>query len=141
VKALAFVIGVCIAVVGAAGIAVPTLLFAIARIFIDHGAVAWAGLAAVRITFGLILIAASPASRVPRAVRVLGMLIVVAGVSTVVTALAGVGWAREAIASWMQLGSGVARVTAVPIAALGSFVAYACAPATWLSSREHGGPR
>jgi len=97
----------------------------------------------VRITFGLILIAASPASRAPRALRILGWLIVAAGVSTAVTALAGVGWARDAIEGWLQRGAGVARVTAVPIVALGSFVAYACAPAraTWLSSREHGGSR
>ena len=142
-KALAFAMGICIATVGIAGVAMPAVLFAIARFFADSGAIAFAGLAAVRISFGLILISVSPASCTPRALRIVGYLIVAAGISTAVTALTGAGWAREAIEEWVQRGAGVARLTAVPIVALGSFVAYACAPerATWLSSGEHGGSR
>jgi hypothetical protein len=140
-RALAFAIGLSIAFVGVVGVAVPAVLFWIARLFADSGAVAFAGLAAVRITFGLILISVSPAARAPRALRILGFLIVAAGVFTAVTALVGGGWAREAIEGWVERGAGVARLTAVPIVALGSFVAYTCAPAraTWLSSRGHGG--
>jgi len=140
---VAFVIGIGIAAVGAAGLVAPAVLFWIARLFVDSGVVAFAALAAVRIAFGLILISVSPGSRAPRALRILGYLILAAGVSTAVTALAGVGWAREAIEGWVQRGANMARLTAVPIVALGSFVAYSCAPAgaTWLSSPRHGGSR
>ena len=142
-RALAFAMGACIAAVGVMGVTTPAVLFWIARLFVDSGAVAFAALAAVRISFGLILISVSPASRAPRALRILGYLIVAAGVSSAVTAVAGVEWAREVIGDWIQRGAGVARLTAVPIVALGSFVAYACAPAraTWLSSCRHGGTR
>jgi hypothetical protein len=142
-KAVAFAIGLCIACVGAAGVAAPAVLFWIAQRFVDSGAVAFAALAVVRISFGLLLVSVSLASRAPRGLRIVGYLIVAAGVTTAVTALSGVDWARGAIEGWMQRGAGVARLTAVPIVALGSFVAYACAPAraTWLSSRDHGGSR
>jgi hypothetical protein len=142
-KAMAFAIGLCIACVGAAGVAAPAVLFWIAQRFVDSGAVAFAALAVVRISFGLLLVSVSLASRAPRGLRIVGYLIVAAGVMTAVTALSGVDWARGAIEGWMQRGAGVARLTAVPIVALGSFVAYACAPAraTWLSSRDHGGSR
>jgi hypothetical protein len=128
VKTLAFVIGLGIAGVGAMGIAAPAVLFWIAQRFVDSGALAFSVLAVVRIGFGAILISAAPTSRAPRALRILGWLIVALGATTALTALLGVDEASGAIAGWMQRGAGVARVTAAPILALGSFVAYACAP-------------
>jgi hypothetical protein len=140
-RTLAFAIGLCIAAVGAIGVAVPTVLYSIARPFVAATALAYSVLAVVRIGFGAVLIAASSSSRMPRAVRILGWLIVVLGLITAITALAGDAWARGAIQDWMQRGRAIARLTAVPIIALGTFVAYACAPAraTWLSSPRHGG--
>jgi len=127
-KTLAFVMGLSIAGVGATGIAAPAVLFWIAQRFVGSGALAYSVLAAVRICFGAILISAAPTSRAPRALRILGWAIVALGVTTALTALLGVDQASAAIAGWMQRGAGAARVTAVPILALGSFVAYACAP-------------
>jgi uncharacterized membrane protein YidH (DUF202 family) len=128
-RALAFAIGLFIAAVGAVGAAAPAVLFWIAQRFVDSGAPAFFAVAAVRIAFGLILISAAPASRAPRALRVLGYVIVAAGVTTAVTAVAGIDWGRGAIEEWMRRGAGVARLTAIPLLALGSFVAYTCAPA------------
>jgi len=123
---LAFAFGLCIAAVGAAGLVVPALLVWIARHFVTSGA--FYVLAVVRIAFGLVLIRVAPASRAPRALRVLGYVILVLGVATVVAGAVDVEQARAAIDAWLQLGTVVVRVTALPVLALGAFVAYACGP-------------
>ena len=58
----------------------------------------------------------------------LGCAIVVLGLITAISGLTAVAPGRDMIESWVQQGSGVIRLTAVPIVVLGSFVAYACAP-------------
>ncbi len=78
--------------------------------------------------FGLILISAAAASHAPRALRVLGYVILVLGLTTALAGLLAIGPARGAIDWWLEQGSDVGRVTAIPILALGTFVAFACAP-------------
>jgi len=125
-KTLAFVFGLCIAAFGIVGVLVPSALVWLAQQFVTPGA--FYVIAAVRIAFGLILISAAPASRMPKVLRVLGYVIVILGLATVLTALVGVERAREMIEWWLQRSSGVLRLTAVIVVALGAFVAYACAP-------------
>jgi uncharacterized membrane protein len=127
VKTLAFVFGLCIIAVGAVGILAPPGLVWIARHSVTSGA--FYVLAAVRVAFGLVLISVAPASRAPKALRVLGYVILILGITTAVTGLAAIGRARAIIDWWLQQGSGVVRLTGVPLLALGGFVAYACAPA------------
>jgi hypothetical protein len=127
VKALAFVVGLCILTVGAVGIFVPSSLVWIAQRFVTSGP--FYVIAAVRIAFGLVLISAASASRAPKALRVLGYVILIAGITTALTGLLAVGRARATIEWWLQQGSGVVRLTGVLVLALGGFVAYACAPA------------
>lgn len=127
VKTLAFVFGVCIFTVGAVGILVPSRLVWIAQHFVTSGP--FYVIAAVRIAFGLVLISAASASRAPRALRVLGWVIMIAGVTTALTGLLAIGRARAGIEWWLQQGSGVVRLTGVLVLALGGFVAYACVPA------------
>ena len=103
------------------------MLVWIAERFTASGSFAFLVLAAVRIAFGLTLISVAPASRAPRALRLLGYVIVILGVTTLATLLA-VAPARGAIDAWLEQGPGVIRLTGVPILALGAFVAYACAP-------------
>jgi hypothetical protein len=127
VKTLAFVFGLCIATVGAVGTLAPSGLVWVAQNSLTSGA--FYVVATVRVAFGLLLISVARASRAPKALRVLGYVIVIAGIATALMGLLGIGRARAMIEWWLQLGSGVVRLTGVLILALGAFVAYACAPA------------
>ena len=126
-KTLAFVFGLCIVTVGAIGILVPSFLVWIAQHFVTSGA--FFVLAAVRVAFGLVLISVASVSRAPRTLRVLGYLIVIAGITTALTGLVAMDRARAIVEWWLQQGSGVVRLTGVVVLAGGGFVAYACAPA------------
>jgi hypothetical protein len=137
VKALAFVFGLCILAIGAGGIFAPSGLVWITQHFIITSG-AFYDLAAVRVAFGLVLIAAASASRAPKALRVLGYVILIAGIMTALMGLLGIGRARASIEWWLQRGSSVVRLTGFLILALGSFVAYACAPARRAAQRFGG---
>jgi uncharacterized membrane protein YidH (DUF202 family) len=123
------VFGLGIMAVGTVGILVPPGLVWIARQVLASGALAFYVIAAVRVSFGLVLISVAPASRAPRALRVLGSAIVILGITTALTGLLRIGRARAAIESWVHQESGVLRLTSGLILVLGGFVAYACAPA------------
>ena len=127
VKTLAFVIGSCIAAVGLSGLVAPSGLVWIAQHSVTSGV--FYVVAAVRVAFGLVLVSAASASRAPRALRIMGYVIVVVGLVTALTGAAGIERARTIIDWWLQLGMGVIRVTSLLLIALGGFVAYACFPA------------
>jgi hypothetical protein len=126
VKTLAFVIGLLISVVGAVGIIAPSSLVWIAEHAVTAGA--FYVIAVVRVAFGLVLIWVASVSRAPRALRVLGYLIVIAGITTALTGLLAIEQARTIIDAWLRQGPGVVRLTGIPLLALGGFVAYACVP-------------
>jgi hypothetical protein len=126
VKLLAFGIGLAIAIFGAAGIFYPTGLTWIANHLVTAGA--FYVVAVLRVGIGLVLISAARESRMPRAIRALGYLVVISGIVTAVVALVGMGQAHDIIAWFIQQGTGLTRITAVLVLALGGFVAYACAP-------------
>jgi len=126
VKLLAFGIGLAIAIFGAAGIFFPTGLTWIANHAVTSGA--FYVIAAIRIGFGLVLISVAADSRAPKAIRVLGYLIVISGITAAVIGLVGIGQAHQIIDWWIEQGTGVTRLTSVLVLALGGFVAYACAP-------------
>jgi hypothetical protein len=117
-------LGIC--AVGTIGIFVPDSLVWIAQRFVTSDP--FYGLAAVRIAFGLILISVAPASRAPNGLRVLGYVIVALGITTALTGLLAVAYARAAIDWWLHQESWVLRLTSCLVLALGAFVAYACAP-------------
>ena len=125
-KLLAFGIGLAIAIFGAAGIFFPTGLTWIANHVVTSGA--FYVIAAIRIGFGLVLISVAADSRAPKAIRVLGYLIVISGITAAVVGLVGIGQAHQIIDWWIEQGAGVTRLTSVLVLALGGFVAYACAP-------------
>ena len=125
-KSLAFVCSLCIGTVGAVGILAPSGLVWLAQYFVTS--LPFVIIATVRIAFGLLLISVASASREPRALRVLGYVIVILGIATALTGLVAIGPARAAIEWWLRQGSVVYRLTGVLILALGGFIAYACAP-------------
>ncbi len=123
-KTLAFGMGLVIAAVGAVGILVPSTLEWLAPHTATSGA--FYLIAAVRVVFGLILISVAPISRTPKTLRVLGYVIVIAGIATALTGLVAIDRARAIISWWSHSGSGVIRLTGVFLAAFGGFIAYAC---------------
>ena len=127
VKTVAFMFGLCISAVGAVGILAPSDIVWLAQHFVTSGA--FYVIATVRIAFGLILISVAPASRAPKALRILGYVILILGITTALTGLVAIGQAQGTIEWWLQQGSGLVRLTSVLLLALGGFVAYACAPA------------
>jgi hypothetical protein len=106
----------------------PSVLVWLAQQFITIGAIGFYIIAVIRIAFGLLLISVAPASRAPRAVRVLGYVILVLGVATALTGLVGIGHGQAAIEWWLKQGPGVFRLTAVFVFALGGFIVFTCAP-------------
>ena len=126
-KNVAFVVALLILVAGAVGFLVPSGLVWIARHSVTSGA--FYIIATVRVAFGLVLISVASVSRAPKTLRVLGCLILIAGISTALTGLVAMERARAIIEWWLRQGSEVVRLTGVLILAIGGLVAYACAPA------------
>lgn len=125
-KNLAFVAGLLILAIGAVGIVDPSAMVWLVPYAVTSGMFYVFG--AIRVALGLVLVSVASASRSPRALRVVGYVILVAGVATVLTGLVAIERARAIIDWWMQEGSVLVRCTAAGVAALGGFIAYACAP-------------
>jgi hypothetical protein len=119
VKTLALVVGVAVIALGVVGLVAPGVLVSIGRV-----AVTPAGLyvvAVVRVAIGVVLIRVAPASRSPRALRVLGAIVVVAGL---LTPLMGEP-ARAMLDWWASAGSAYLRLAAALAIGFGSFIVYA----------------
>lgn len=127
VKSFAFVAALVIVAIGAVGIVVPSGLVWVAQYSLTSTAFYLVG--ALRVGLGLVLVSAASASRAPRALRILGYLIVTAGILTVLTGMVAMERVRAIIEWWLQQGSGLIRLAGVFVVAFGSFIAYACAPA------------
>ena len=125
-KNLAFVAALLILAFGVGGVLEPSGLVWIAEHSMTSGV--FFSVAAVRVAFGFVLISAASSSRAPKAIRIVGIVVMIAGITTAVMALVGMGPAREIVEWWIQQGSVIVRLSAALILALGAFVAYACAP-------------
>src|SRR5262249_57012792 len=123
VKNVAFVIGLFILSVGAIGILVPAFLVWIGRLFVAPAA--WYALAIVRVALGVLLLLVAKSSRVPRTLRVVALIPLLAGLAI---PLIGVERARDMVDRWSLQGLGSVRLSAVPLLALGGFIADACSP-------------
>jgi len=120
---LAYFVGLIVAAIGILGMAAPMLLLDTMRL-----AQSQAGLyvvAALRIAFGLALLGAAAASRLPRTLRVLGVIFVVAGI---ISPFFGVERIREILDWWSAQGPLFMRVWAVFPVLLGLFIVYAATP-------------
>lgn len=126
-KTLAFIVALVIMALGAVVIFVPSCLEWVAKQAVTSNALYV--IAAVRVAFGLILISVASVSRAPKTIRVLGYLILIAGVATAVMGLVAAERFRDIVEWWLQQGMGILRLAGVVALGLGGFVAYACAPA------------
>jgi hypothetical protein len=112
-------IGALVILVSALSIAAPDL-----RLSLERAVMTPAGLYAIavlRVAIGLVFVLAAPASRAPRTLRVLGVIVIIAGLSTpwfgVTRAQTVLHWLASAKPWWM-------RLDAVAGMALGGFLVY-----------------
>lgn len=113
---LAMALGLILAAIGVLGIAYPSVLFEFGRSMRSAGAVYF--VAALRVAFGIVLIWAAPDARTPRTLRVIGVLIIIAGL---VTPFLGVE-------RWSTQGSFLARSWPALAVIFGLFIAYVAMP-------------
>ena len=102
---LGLALGALVILASAISLAAPDL-----RLSLERSIITPAGLyaiAALRIAIGLVLVLAAPASRAPRTIRVLGLIVIIAGLSTpwfgVARAQAVVNWLASAEPLFMRL--------------------------------------
>ena len=118
-RLLGLVIGALVILASAISFAVPDQ-----RLSLERSLMTPAGLfaiAALRIGIGLVFVLAAPASRAPRTLRVLGVVVIMAGLATpwfgVARATAALNWFASAGPLLMRLNAGVGM-------AIGVFLVY-----------------
>ena len=118
-RLLGLVIGALLILAGAISFAAPDL-----RLALERSVITPAGLyaiAALRIAIGLAFVLAAPASRAPRTLRVLGLIVIIAGLATpwfgVARAQAVLNWFASAGPLLMRVDAGIGM-------ALGGFLVY-----------------
>lgn len=116
-------IGVVIAGVGVVGVLAPSLLLDLGRSLLSSNGLY--AVAAIRVAFGVLLLLVAPLSRMPRALRVIGAVIILNGL---VTPFFGVE-RSEALLNWFSSrGAAFVRVMALFAIAFGAFVVYVVSP-------------
>lgn len=123
VRWLAFAFGLVITAIGIVGMANPTLLLDATKF--AQTSVGLYIVAAIRVAFGFVLIAAAAASRAPRTLRILGAFIVLAGI---ITPFFGVERAHAFVEWWSAQGTAFMRTWAALAIMFGLFVLYAVMP-------------
>ena len=119
VRLLGLAIGALVILASAISFAVPDL-----RLSLERSVMTPAGLysiAALRIAIGLVLVLAAPTSRAPRLLRALGVMVMIAGLST---PWLGVDRARAIMDRVENAGPWLMRLDAIVGMALGGFLVY-----------------
>jgi hypothetical protein len=118
-RLLGLAIGALVILASAITFAVPDLRLSLERSVITP--VALYAIAALRITIGLVFVIGAKTSRAPRTIRVLGVIVIVAGL---MTPWFGVDRARAVLNWFASAGPLLTRLDAVVGMALGSFLVY-----------------
>ena len=121
-KLLVGLIGAAIAALGIAGFLVPSLPPQVGAAFLSLPALLVLG--AGRVLIGMALILVAPRTRFPNGLRILGALVVVAGIAT---PLFGVERTREVVDWLSSQGEEFIRSMMIAPIALGAFLVYAVA--------------
>jgi hypothetical protein len=116
-RLLGLVIGALVILGSAISVAAPDLRLSLERLVITPAGLY--AIAALRIAIGLVFVLAAPASRAPRTLRVLGLIVIIAGLTT---PWFGVARAR-AVLNWLA-SAGLMRVAAGVGMAIGGFLVY-----------------
>jgi hypothetical protein len=122
-RVFAIALGALITAVGLAGMAAPSIFLEVGRLLQTPSALYL--VAVIRIAMGALLLWAASASRVPRTLRVIGAIVVVAGL---ITPLIGVERVQAALTWWAHGGQLLMRAIPGVLVALGGFLIYAFVP-------------
>jgi len=120
---VALILSLWVAALGALGVASPVRLLGIVRQFQRPAGLCAA--AALRVILGVALFLAAPTSRAPEAVRILGIVILVAGL---ITPLFGLERFGRILNWWSARGPVFMRVWAGFALVMGLLLAYALVP-------------
>ncbi len=120
VKLLAMAMGFIIASIGVFGVAAPSVFLEFGRSLQTPNVLYI--IAAVRVIFGAVLLWVAPVSRTPKTLRVLGVVIVIAGV---LTPFIGVERSRAMLDWWSTQGPLFTRAWAGVAVVFGLFIVYA----------------
>src|SRR5712691_8581047 len=118
-RLLGLVLGALVILGSAISFAAPDL-----RLSLERSVMTPAGLdaiAALRIAIGLVFVLAAPASRAPRTLRMLGLIVIIAGL---MTPWFGVVRARAVLDWWANAGPLLKRLDAGAGMAIGGFLVY-----------------
>jgi uncharacterized membrane protein len=118
-RLLGLVIGVLVILGSAIIFAAPDALLSLGRSVITPGGLYV--IAGLRIVFGLVFVLAAPASRAPRTLRVLGVIVIIAGLAT---PWFGVARARAVLDWWASAGPSFIRLAACAAMAIGGLLVY-----------------
>ena len=116
-RQLATVVGVLIVLVGLVGVITPNEITAVGRYVVTRNGLYI--VAVLRICIGTVFILAAPASRMPRTVRIIGGIALIAGI---VTPLFGVDRSRAVLDWWISRSPIFMRLAGVVAIAAGAFV-------------------
>jgi hypothetical protein len=120
VKILAIVIGVLLAAIGLVGVVAPSFILEIGRSLLTP--MSLYGVAALRIGVGVVLLSTATDSRLPTALRVFGVVIILAGVFTL---FLGVEHSRAILDWWSNQGPLFMRFCLLGPLVIGLFIVYA----------------
>lgn len=120
---VALVLSLLIVALGALGIASPSRLLGLVRRFQTPAGLYLA--AGVRVALGVALFFAAPTSRAPEFIRILGVVIIVAGL---ITPFIGLERVRKLVDWWSARGATFVRAWAAFACAFGLVLAYALVP-------------
>ncbi len=112
------------AVLGAVGVVYPEVLVGVIRAFFETPTGLYAA-AGTRLVFGVALFFAAPTSRAPRTLRVLGAIVIVAGLRMAVVGVEGL---RSRVEWFSALDPGFLRTYAVFVLGFSALLAYALSP-------------
>ena len=119
-KVLAIVIGLLLAAVGLVGVVAPSYILEIGRSLLTP--MSLYVVAAFRIGVGVVLVLVAAASRLPTTLRVFGIVIILAGVFTLIL---GVERSRAILDWWSNQGSLFMRFCLTGPLVIGLFIVYA----------------
>ena len=120
---LGFVIGVVIILGGVISFAAPDVRLSLERSVLTPGGLY--AIAAVRMALGVIFVLTAPTSRAPRTLRVLGGIVIIAGL---MTPWFGVTRSRAVLSWWASAAPSLRRLAAGVAMALGGFLVYVFRP-------------
>ena len=122
-RLLTVVLGAAIAAIGLLGLIAPALLLEFGQSLVTPPALYV--VAAVRIAFGALLWLVAPAARMPTTLRIIGAVIVLAGL---LTPFIGAERAQAMLTAWSDLGPILMRAAPSVAILFGLFIIYAVSP-------------